>query len=247
MTFASCCIPTNAKKEERTRLLVKSIRISAIQAGVDVQIILCGDVHNFKDLDTQCVLVECSDLASDGFLAKMRNLAAEQATADNIIFVDDDFLFPLHWFERFKEYDSASDWRVLTTRVLLPSGGRFWDRALFEPHQMVDYDHDPFDPKLYITGGFWILKKDFFAVCKWNSELQINATQHGHTYNEDIEMSIRAHSYGVPLSIDPLNYVWHWDEKYIQSENVVIINDNHTVLAEGFKRDLGMIRDAKGI
>ena len=85
------------------------------------------------------------------------------------------------------------------------------------------------------------------TVCKWNSELRINATQHGHTYNEDIEMSIRAHNHGVPLLIDSLNYVWHWDEKYIQSENVVIIDDNNTLLVEEFKRDLEMIRDAKGI
>lgn len=242
MNGISFCIPTNGAKPEKTLAMLRSID-RQIEKSLPMEIILCGDIKNFSHIaldNVKLIFRDESIEAHNGMLARLRNLAAEFSNYDILVFVDDDFIFPEVWFSKFVSYNETNDWQVLTNKILLPSGGRFWDRATFKPHRLVSYDHDPYDPNLYITGGFWIIKKSFFKENLWNGNLEINASKNGEAYNEDIELSIRIHKKGIPLLIDEDNLVWHWDNKYTQTNNVISLKYSES--CEEFKEIIKGLR-----
>ena len=154
-------------------------------------------------------------------LAKLRNNAAEVATQDVLVFVDDDFIFPETWASRFVEYSNAEGWQVTANKIFLPDGGRFWDRATMNPHKLVSYEHPSYDTSLYQTGGFWIMRSGVYEQHKWDSSIGINAEREGKP-NEDIEMSIRMHQHGILLSFDSNNTVWHNDDSYTEFRDLTL-------------------------
>jgi len=209
----SFCISTNAGKPEKTKAEVVSIHNTMKAVGLPYEIIIAGVTEPFADVDA--ILVDTPDDANNGLLAKLRNNAAEKATHDVLVFVDDDFLFPENWATRLVEFSATNGWQVTANKILLPDGGRFWDRATMNPHKLVSYDYPNYSKNLYQTGGFWIMRKETYESCKWNSEIPINAEKNGKL-NEDIEMSLRMHNNGVILSFDKENTVWHNDDSYVE-------------------------------
>ena len=147
-----------------------------------------------------------------------------------MLFVDDDFIFPQTWAQRFIEYSQNNGWQMTANKILLPDGGRFWDRAIANEHthSLVDYDYSSYSKSLYQTGGFWIMRRALYEAHKWNSEIRINAEGNGEI-NEDIEMSARMHANGVQFCFDKENTVWHNDDSYVEFDNLTL---KRTVLAE---------------
>lgn len=208
------CIATNGKKVNKTNYLIKSILSN--KSDVEISINLCGCTENFKEKD--CLkLINAKEDAEAGMLSKLRSIASKGEEADIFVFVDDDFIFPTDWISRLKNYTSKKKWDILGNRILLPNGGRFWDRCTRKPqHRMVDYSHDEKDEMLYQTGGFWVISSECFNSLKWDESIPINADRKGFPYNEDVDMSIRAYKSGYKISFDKNNVVWHNDLSYIQ-------------------------------
>jgi GT2 family glycosyltransferase len=97
---------------------------------------------------------------------------------------------------------------------LLPDGGRYWDRAILDPHSLVPYSHPDDDPRLYQTGCFWVLRKDVFERHQWDASIRIYQDARSGGLNEDVEYSQRLIAHGFRLSFDPDNLVWHLDPNY---------------------------------
>ncbi len=221
----SFCISTNAGKVDKTLLEIKSIKTAMAQVDIPFEIILSGVVEPFEE-EQGIVLVESSKSAQTGMLAKLRNDAAEHASHDVIVFVDDDFIFPKSWAKQLISFSKSRGWDVLGNKILLPSGDRFWDRSTMIPHKLVNYDYPDYNHNLYQTGGFWIMRKETYLNHKWNSLIPINAAENGaHPYNEDIDLSIRMHNAGIELCFDKENYVWHDDLSYVEFNNQTIKKD----------------------
>lgn len=218
----SFCISTNGAKPEKTKLEIKSIHNTMKEVNVPYEIIIAGDPTQF--LDMNIVPVHTPDDANKGLLAKLRNNAGEAATHDVLVFVDDDFIFPETWASRFLEYSSEVGWNVTANRILLPDGGRFWDRATYQPHKLVPYDHPFYDRALYQTGGFWIMRRKVYDKHKWDSSLPIYADKQGKP-NEDIEMSMRMYKNGILLCFDVENTVWHHDDSYSEWGELTLKKD----------------------
>ena len=215
----SFCIATNGAKPEKTKLEIKSIHNTMKGVEVPYEIVVAGDTKQF--LDMNIIPVETPDDAHSGLLAKLRNNAGEVASHDVLVFVDDDFIFPKNWATRFLEYSKEEGWEVTANKILLPDGGRFWDRATMNPHKLVSYDHPSYDNNLYQTGGFWIMRSSVYEQHKWDSSIGINAEREGKP-NEDIEMSIRMHQHGILLSFDSNNNVWHNDSSYTEFRDLTL-------------------------
>jgi len=213
----SFCISTNGAKMSKTKREIASIKNTMKGTRVPYEIVLAGDVEFFSE-DSSLVLVKTPEDAHNGLLAKLRNNAAEKATKDVLVFVDDDFVFPKAWGKQFIQYSKTNGWKITANKILLPDGGRFWDRAILQPHRLVSYDHPFYDKKLYQTGGFWIMRRNIYKSNKWNSEIPINSEKQGGM-NEDIEMSLRMHQAGIELCFDKDNVVWHDDDSYAEYEH----------------------------
>jgi len=221
----SFCISTNAGQVEKTKLEISSIHKTMEGVDIPYEIVVAGVVSPFKETKG-LKLVDTPEDASQGMLAKLRNNAGEVVQYDTLVFVDDDFLFPDTWAKRLLEFSKESGWKVLGNKILLPSGGRFWDRATMNPHKLVPYDFPEFSRQLYQTGGFWIIRKDTYEENKWDSTIPINAAEKGiNKHNEDIDLSMRIISKNIPLSFDENNTVWHWDESYVEWQDLTLKKD----------------------
>jgi len=238
VTGISFCISTNGAKPEKTELEIKSIHNTMAGVEVPYEIIVAGNATPFAEMGI--VAVQTPEDAENGLLAKLRNNAGQRAQYGVVLFVDDDFIFPQTWAQRFVEYSQNNGWQMTANKILLPDGGRFWDRAIANEHthSLVDYDYPPYSKSLYQTGGFWIMRKALYEAHKWNSEIGINAERDGGI-NEDIEMSARMHANGVQFCFDKDNTVWHNDDSYVEFDNLTL---KRTVLAErygGFMLEVG--------
>lgn len=221
----SFCISTNASKVEKTNLEIKSIKRAMKKVKVPCEIIVAGVTEPFKEIEG-VTFVGTPEDANSGLLAKLRNNAAEKSRYDTIVFVDDDFVFPENWIERLLQFSESTGWEVLGNKILLPDGGRFWDRCTMKPHSLVPYDHPDLFSNIYQTGGFWIMRRETYLKNKWNSDIPINGAERGISqFNEDIDLSTRIHSAGIKFVFDRENLVWHNDDSYTEFENLTLKKD----------------------
>ena len=213
----SFCVITNGEKKEKTELEIKSIHRTMKNVDVPYEVVVSGiwnDSENIK-------VISAEEEANTGKTSTMRNKAADASQYSSIVFIDDDIVFPEEWASSFVEFSQNEDWNVLSNRLLLPDGGRCWDRATISPHQLVDYDHPTSDLKLYQTSGFVIIRKDVFAQQKWDDNLGFyQPNEQG--MNEDVEYSMRLAKNGFALSFDENNTVWHNDDSYVQMGNLCL-------------------------
>ena len=216
VTGISFCIPTDGKKTEKTKQEISSIHRTMKGLNLPYEIVVAGDVSWLGE-EENTVLVQTPEDAHNGLLAKLRNNAGEKASHDTLVFVDDDFIFPETWASRLVEFSVDNGWNALANKILLPDGGRFWDRATFIPeHKLVSYDHPSYCSGLYQTGGFWIIRKETYTQHKWDSSIPIYNDKKNGRPNEDIEMSLRYRKNGIFVEFDKDNYVWHNDDKYVE-------------------------------
>ena len=199
VTGISFCISTNGAKPEKTELEIKSIRKTMESVEIPYEIIVAGNTSPFTEMEITAV--HTPEDADNGLLAKLRNNAAEVASHDVLVFVDDDLIFTESWAERFINFSRTNGWQVLGNRVLLPDGGRYWDRATINPHTMIDYD-DPLPAgTLYQSGCFWIVRRSVYDTESWDSSIGYYAEKNGGL-NEDVEYSLRLQNAGFTLSFD---------------------------------------------
>jgi hypothetical protein len=209
----SFCISTNGLKHDKTIKTINSIKNTILKSNIAGEIIVCGNINNFKNIDN-IKLLDYEDFARKGFLAKLRNIAANNSSGEIIIFLDDDIIFEKDWLDKFISYNKTNKWDILGNKILLPDGGRYWDRAILNPHQMVPYDSiNENDQRLYQTGCFWIIRRSVFENNQWDSTIEYYAEKNGKI-NEDVEYSNRLKNLGFRLSFDKNNTVWHWDDSY---------------------------------
>ena len=182
----------------------------------DYEIVVCGVTDPFSSVDS-IKLIQAEEDANSGMLAKLRNIAADNCSGDAIVFLDDDIIFDKDWADKFIKHSNSNHWDILGNKILLPDGGRYWDRAILNPHQMVSYDFVDTDPRLYQTGCFWIVRKEVYDKHKWDSTIEYYAQKNGKL-NEDVEYSQRLKQAGYKLKFDQSNLVWHWDDSYQEVE-----------------------------
>jgi hypothetical protein len=214
----SFCIITTGQKPEITKLCIKSIH-NNFHNNEDYEIVVVGNnIDQFSDLNIKSI----EDTNFIEFLGKRKNIATENSNGDILVHCDDDILFSRNWFSNFKKfYESNSNWEIMSNKVLLPDGNRYWDRCTYFPyHRMVDYDFYSEDATFYQGGCFSICKRTLFNKVKWNDSLPYYASIKGFEYNEDVEFSIRLKEKNIHIAFDKNNLVWHNDFSYI-SDNII--------------------------
>jgi len=211
--FVSFCIITIGSKPDETNLCIESIR-NNFRNNDDYEIIVVG--NNLKFLEGKgCTLIEDNEFIE--FLGKRKNIAFENSKGDIIVHCDDDIIFPDNWLSKFKQFDlSNQDWEIMGNKILLPDGGRYWDRSTFFPeHKMVDYDYQSESDTFYQTGCFSICKRELLSKITWSNEIPFYGSFKAFRYNEDIEFSLRLKENNIKIYFDKNNIVWHSDYSYL--------------------------------
>lgn len=207
----SFCIPTNGKRPEKTELTIKSIKA---QTGKPVEIIVCGDVDNFKHIEG-ITLVDRKEEAHSRKVALLRNKAAEVAKYNAIAWCDDDVVLDKEWMKNTISYSLQNGWEVLGNKVYNLDGTRYWDRATLQPHRLVDYTHPSYDKALYQSSAFFMVRKDIFNTIKWNEDRLVYADREGQI-PEDVQYSFDLINNKYKLDFNESSLVWHNDETYTE-------------------------------
>ena len=218
VTGISFCIPTNGSRPEKTNLTIKSILRE--MGDFPHEIIIAGDISKFTDNDG-IILVDKSDEAHSRKVAALRNTAADSSNFDTIVWCDDDVILGKDWLKSMLDYSVANGWEVLGNKVLLPDGGRYWDRATLNPHKMVSYAHPEYDTNLYQSSAFMIVRKSVFEKVRWNEECLVYADREGKT-PEDIQYSLDLIKNSFRISFNEDSVVWHNDDTYCEFEELCL-------------------------
>jgi len=215
VTGISFCIPTNGSRPEKTNLTIKSIQRE--MGDFPHEIIIAGDVSQFTDNDG-VILVDKNNEAHSRKVAALRNAAADNSKFETIVWCDDDVILGTDWLKNTIDYSVSNGWEVLGNRVLLPDGGRYWDRATLKPHLMVDYDHPEYDKNLYQSSAFMIVRKSVFEKVRWNEDCLVYADREGKT-PEDVQYSLDLISNNYRIGFNQEATVWHYDNNYTEFNN----------------------------
>lgn len=218
----SFIIITNGKRSAITMKVIDSIQ-TTMENKIPYEIIIVGDVEKYNQVNA--TLLDYKSLADSGNLSAMRNRGAEQATYDVLVIVDDDIIFHPAWFDNLATFSSQNTWTVYSCKLLMPDGGRYWDKAIVfdHYHSLVNYQHDKYDSNLYQTGGYLVIKKEAFLKIRFNENITFYSAL---LYNEDVDFSRRLYANNYHIEFDSNNTVYHEDDRYVQLYNNVQRKNN---------------------
>lgn len=211
----SFVIITNGKRFNTTIKVLDSIH-TTMENKIPYEIIIVGDVEKYHGVGA--TLLDYKSLADNGNLSAMRNRGAEQATYEVLVMIDDDIIFHESWFDNLATFSSQNAWTVYACKVLMPDGGRYWDKAIMfgEYHCLVNYQHDKHDSNLYQTGGYLVIQKDVLLKIQFNENITFYSAK---LVNEDVDFSRRLYANNYYIDFDSNNTVYHDDDRYVQIRN----------------------------
>jgi glycosyltransferase involved in cell wall biosynthesis len=161
------------------------------------------------------VPVPLPDAASNGQLGALRNAAVARARGDWIAVLDDDIVLQAGFVAAFRTRQSPAP--IVTARVLLPDGTRYWDHATVggpRGHVLLDPDED--DAHLYMTGGGgWVMHRTVARAVRWDAV-------RGFYAHEDSDFAARCRSAGFAIAHEPRMVVLHDAPHYTSLGRVVL-------------------------
>ncbi len=214
----SFCIPTNGAKPEKTKLTINSIKKE--MGDFPHEILIVGDVSKFGAIKG-VKLINAYEEAHSRKVATLRNKGGDESKFDTIVWCDDDVMLSKGWLQGTLKYSTTTGWNVLGNRVLLPDGGRYWDRATLKPHRMVDYDHPEYDQHLYQSSAFMLVRKEAFSQVRWDDTKLVYADREGEI-PEDVQYSLDLIKAGYSLGFNKDALVWHNDDSYCEFDDLCL-------------------------
>jgi glycosyltransferase involved in cell wall biosynthesis len=201
--LVSFCVVTGGRRPEKLERLVRSIRGQNIPR---YEIIIAGNPHHIDGVTLLPLVPE----AAGGKMGILRNAAARTAGGDLLVSLDDDIILHPTWWAGLSSQGETPP--IMTPRILLPDGTRFWDHATSgdSPGGQRILNRDESDPSLYMTGGGgWVMTRDTFRAVQWNDEDEFYKGT-----GEDTGFSLRARAVGLTPTHNPQCIVYHDDWKY---------------------------------
>ena len=136
-----------------------------------------------------------NEINTSGWITKKKNLITSTVKYDNVVYMHDYHVLQDDWYQKFLEF--GSDWDICMNRILQHDGKRFrdwvsWDLPDKGHMWALDYDDASLSKYSYISGGFWVAKKDVMIEEPLSEKLLQNQS-------EDSEWSLRVR--------DKYNYV----------------------------------------
>lgn len=170
----------------------------------DVEIIVAGSYNNNNftgvDKDVQQVLTY-------GWTPVKKNLVAKFARHENLCMIHDYYLFDKDWYKNWVEFQKHGHWEVASNPQYLINGKRhftdwvIWDHPTLPRYHSLDYNDWSNTRYQYISGGYFLVKRDVLREFPFNEEMQPGSP-------EDVEWSLRIRHY-VIMVCNPLSIVRH--------------------------------------
>jgi hypothetical protein len=153
-------------------------------------IIVGGDNESFLDYK-QVAHILYADKNPSGDISIKKNIITKNASYENIVFLHDYINLCDDWYSGFLLF--GNNFNVCTNIILNNNGERYRDWCLWQEdankfginNYLIPYEITHLSKMMYISGAYWIAKKDFMINTMLNEKLAWGQ-------GEDVEWSIRA-------------------------------------------------------
>ncbi len=122
------------------------------------------------------------------WITRKKNLLCQEAKYENVVLMHDYHIFDSNWYKNFKAF--GTDWDICSCPQFLITGARnpmdwsLWDKPGHGRAWSLNYDDWTQTQYMYISGGFFIVKKHVILEEPLNESL-------GWNEEEDVEWSLR--------------------------------------------------------
>jgi hypothetical protein len=162
-------IITDGKSPERLAKIFKSIEAQAIP---NYEIIVVGGNNIVRENVTHIPFEETTPKA---WITRKKNLITQHATYENVVYMHDYFMLDDEWYFTWKQFE---DFEVAINHVWMWNDGNFarhsdWLINVYDYWKVfpdlywkdwnvgLPYDLRGFEKIQYISGGYWVAKRDF--------------------------------------------------------------------------------------
>ena len=180
----SFCVTTDYSDINRLNEVINSIHDLNIPF---YEINVIGGKDSYKD-GYYVSYIYFNEKEKPAWITRKKNILANYSKYDNLVFLHDYFVFDKDWYNSFKEF--GDDWDICSNQQLLITGKRHftdwvtWDDPIFPRYTELPYDEWSRTKNMYISGGYFLVKKHVAMNDPFNEELT-------HGQAEDIEWSLR--------------------------------------------------------
>jgi hypothetical protein len=179
-------IVTGYQDAERLKTIIDNI-VSLDIPEFEILIVGGNKGNFFVDLP-QVKFVDFDESQKPLWITKKKNLIANLAIYENIVIMHDYHVFDKDWYANFKSF--GTDWDICSCPQYLINGARnpmdwsLWDKPGHGRAWSLDYDDWSQTQYMYISGGFFIVKKHVML------EEPLDESR-GWNEEEDVEWSLR--------------------------------------------------------
>jgi len=179
-------IVTGFEDYQRLDEILKSIRALSIP---EYEIILIGGGNSdFIVFAEDVKVVDFDESQKPRWITRKKNILVNEAKYNNIVLMHDYHVFDKDWYENFKSF--GTDWDICSCPQYLITGARnpmdwsLWDKPEHGRAWSLNYDDWSQTQYMYISGGFFIVKKHVLQ------EEPLDESR-GWNEEEDVEWSMR--------------------------------------------------------
>lgn len=207
MDFSFCIITDGSDvAKERIKETISSIEALNIP---NYEILCIGGDSEFEDITNENFKkFKFNEKIKPIWLTKKKNDIAKLSKYDNLVIFHDYYVFDKEWYNgylKIKEQFLSCD--ICSNPILLIDGQRdyvdwvTWDHPVYGKQKSINYENSTMTKYQYISGGYFVVKRNFFINNPLNEELV--ATQ-----EEDVEWSLRIRDF-CKIIFNKNSYVQH--------------------------------------
>lgn len=158
----------------------------------EYEIIVVGNTELVKP---KTKVIPFDESIKKAWITKKKNIITENAQYENVVYSHDYILFENDWYRGYLK--NGDDFKVCMNRVLNADRSRFHDWVIWphnenfmdnivlpKRHCLIPYDMTHLSKYMYISGSYWVAKKELMEEFPLNEDL-------GWAEGEDTEWSFR--------------------------------------------------------
>lgn len=169
-------IITAGDVDNNLNLVIDSIENQNIP---EYQILVVGNSNVSRNNTT---IIPFDETIKNAWITRKKNLVTLNASYENIVYTHDYVLFEPEWYDGFLKY--GNDFKICMTKFVNPDNSRFRDWVIW-PHNnnfmddivlpnrecLIPYDMIHLSKYQYISGTYWVAKKDVMMEFPLNENL----------------------------------------------------------------------------
>lgn len=207
MDFSFCIITDGSDvAKERIKLTINTIESLNIP---NYEILCIGGQDTFEDIkNVNFKKFIFDESIKPAWITKKKNEIAKIAKYENLVMFHDYFIFEINWYKSYLEIKNRGiSWDISCNPVMMINNQRdytdwiTWDHPVYGKQKSINYHNWTMTKNQYISGGYFLVKKQFMLDNPFNEELVANQ-------EEDVEWSLRVRE-KANIICNPYAFVKH--------------------------------------